>query len=90
MAFFGGLKRGFLASPSRSSVAAPLSADPAARALRAVAVPLDGTGVDPFAALLSSIAASKARVVLIGEASHGTHDMYAFRAVRAVRGSAAR
>ena len=49
----------------------------AARAVRAAAQPLSG-GPDDFDALLDLI--GDARLVLLGEASHGTHDFYRVRA----------
>ena len=59
--------------------AAPPAADAEAAAVRAVAAPLTGAdaGLDP---LVAAIAASRASVVLIGEASHGTHEFYQMRA----------
>jgi erythromycin esterase-like protein len=48
-----------------------------ARAVRAVAQPLRGTSAD-FDPLLRRI--GNARVVLLGEASHGTHEFYRIRA----------
>lgn len=49
----------------------------ASRAIRAAAIPLSGSEAD-YAPLLDAIGDS--RLVLIGEASHGTHEFYAERA----------
>ena len=54
-----------------------LTPDPAARAVAAAAHRLDGAPGD-FDPLLARI--GNARVVLLGEASHGTHDFYRVRA----------
>jgi len=56
---------------------APPAADPAASAVRALAHPLTGSPGD-FDPLIARV--GDARFVLIGEASHGTHEFYRMRA----------
>src|SRR6185312_7226973 len=53
------------------------SAAPAVAAIRAIAIGLHGTAAD-FDPLLDRI--GDARFVLLGEASHGTHEFYRVRA----------
>ena len=60
-----------------TSKASAGAADPAVEAVAQGAIPLHGGSAD-YDALLQQI--GDARVVLIGEASHGTHEFYSQRA----------